>query len=61
MSREGRRVEKERVEKECELRRNANLGVRVEKECELRRSASREGDSREGVRVEKECEKRKRE
>ena len=38
------RVEKERVEKECEERRNANLkGVRVEKECELRRSASREG------------------
>ena len=31
------RVEKERVEKECELRK------RVEKECEKRRSASEEG------------------
>ena len=29
------RVEKERVEKECEYRRRASIeGVRVEKECE---------------------------
>ena len=38
--REGVRVEKERVEKDCEYRK----------------SASRERESREGVRVEKECE-----
>ena len=31
-SREGVRVEKERVEKECEQRRESREGVRVEKE-----------------------------
>ena len=56
MSREGVRVEKERVEKECEYRRSARResreGVRVEKEKE-----SGEGVGRERVRVEKEVEK----
>ena len=54
MSRKGVRVEKERVEKECEYRRSARResreGVRVEKE-------SVEGVGRERVRVEKEVEK----
>ena len=54
MSREGVRVEKERVEKECEYRRSARResreGVRVEKE-------SGEGVGRERVRVEKEVER----
>ena len=46
------RVEKERVEKECEERRNARRhGVRLEKE-----RVERMGASREGVRVGKECE-----
>ena len=43
------RVEKERVEKECEQRRSASReGLCVEKDCEWRR------ESREGVSVEKE-------
>ena len=38
------RVEKERVEKECEYRRNASRdGVRLEKERVERMGASREG------------------
>ena len=45
-------VEKKKVEKECEKRRNASRdGVRLEKERVERMSASREG-----VRVGKECE-----
>ena len=49
--REGVRVEKERVEKVCEERRNASRdGVRLEKERVERMSASREG-----VRVGKDC------
>ena len=45
MSRERRSREGVRVKKE-----------NVEKDCEYRKSASRERGSREGVRVEKECE-----